>query len=194
MHRFSKGEAIRFGWEVATGNLGLFIVALLIMGMISVFPVFFDSWVAGVVSGLLEVVVGIGLMKMCLRFVNGDRGELVDLFGTFPLMISYILASIALSVVTTIGFILLVVPGIIWSIRFQFFGWVIVDKDVGPMQAMQESWEMTRGSAWNLFLLWLLLAGINILGTMALVIGLLVTMPLSVLAMAHVYRQLERSA
>jgi len=193
MQRFSKGESIKFGWDVATGNLGLFVVALLIMCMISVFPVFFDSWVVGLVSGILEMVVSLGLMKMCLRFVDGDRGELVDLFATFSLLISYLIASILVGFVTTIGLILLIIPGIIWGIRFQFFGWVIVDKNVGPFEAMQESWEITRGSAWNLFLLWIMLAGINILGMMALLVGLLVTIPLTMLTIGYVYRQLGRS-
>jgi len=192
MQTFSKGESIRFGWDVATGNLGLFIVAFLIMFMISVFPVFFDSWVVAVVSSILEIVVSLGLMKMCLRFVDGDRGELVDLFATFSLLVSYLIASILVGLVTSVGFILLIVPGIIWGIRFQFFGWVIVDKNVGPFEAMQQSWEMTRGSAWNLFLLWLLLAGINILGLIALAVGLLVTIPLTMLTVGHVYRQLGR--
>jgi len=192
MQTFSKGESIRFGWDVATGNLGLFIVAFLIMFMISVFPVFFDSWVVAVVSSILEIVVSLGLMKMCLRFVDGDRGELVDLFATFSLLVSYLIASILVGLVTSVGFILLIVPGIIWGIRFQFFGWVIVDKNVGPFEAMQQSWEMTRGSAWNLFLLWLLLAGINILGLIALAVGLLVTIPRTMLTVGHVYRQLGR--
>ncbi len=46
------------------------------------------------------------------------------------------------------------------------------------------------GSFWNLFLLGLLLAGINLLGTMALIIGLLVTIPLSIVAV-DAYRCLE---
>ena len=96
--------------------------------------------------------------------------------------------------VVTIGFLLLILPGIYLSVRWYLFPWVLVDKGVGPFEALRQSWEMTRGSFWNLFLLGFLLCVINILGTMALLIGLLVTIPLSIVAVGHVYRQLERAA
>jgi uncharacterized membrane protein len=193
MKMFSKGEAIRFGWSTVTANLGLALVAMLIVVMINIFPVYTDSVVVALVSAFFTMVVALGVMRMALRFVDGERGELVDLFAKIPLIVPYLVASIVVGIVTTIGFILLIVPGIYWGLRLQFFGWVIVDKEVGPFEAMQESWEMTRGAAWQLFLLWLVLFFVNILGCVALGIGLLVTIPLSVVAMGHVYRSLESS-
>lgn len=90
-----------------------------------------------------------------------------------------------------VGFCLLVIPGIYWSIRLYMFPWVLVDKDVGPFEAMRQSWEMTRGSCWNFFLLALLLGAVNILGMIALLFGLLITVPLSIVAIGYVYRRLE---
>jgi uncharacterized membrane protein len=58
---------------------------------------------------------------------------------------------------------------------------------------MRLSWEMTRGSCWNLFVFSLLLGVINILGMIALFIGLLITVPLSVVAIGYVYRRLEEA-
>jgi uncharacterized membrane protein len=130
---------------------------------------------------------------MSLRFVDDERGELVDLFAKIPLIIPYLIASIVVAVIVMVGFILLIIPGIYLALRLQFFGWAIVDKDLGPFAAIQESWEMTQGSAWNLFLLWWLLLFVNVAGMLALGIGLLVTSPLTLVAMAYVYRKLERS-
>jgi len=192
MKMFSKGEAIRFGWATVMANLGLAIVAMLIVCMINVFPVFTESVVVALVSAFFTMVVALGVMRIALRFVDGDRGELVDLFAKIPLIIPYLIASIVVGIVTTVGFILLIIPGIYWGLRLQFFGWVIVDKEVGPFEAVNESWEITRGSAWQLFLLWWVLFFVNVLGFMALGIGLLVTVPLSLVAMGYVYRTLER--
>jgi uncharacterized membrane protein len=69
---------------------------------------------------------------------------------------------------------------------------VIVDKEVGPFEAVNESWQITRGSAWQLFLLCWVLFFVNVLGFIALGIGLLVTVPLSLVTMGYVYRTLER--
>jgi uncharacterized membrane protein len=193
MKLFSKGEAIKFGWTTVIGNLGLFIVAILIVWLMSAFPAIFDSWIVYLVSWLFAMVVTLGVMRMSLRFVDDERGELVDLFAKIPLIIPYLIASIVVAVIVMVGFILLIIPGIYLALRLQFFGWAIVDKDLGPFAAIQESWEMTQGSAWNLFLLWWLLLFVNVAGMLALGIGLLVTSPLTLVAMAYVYRKLERS-
>jgi uncharacterized membrane protein len=191
---FSIGEAIRFAWSTVIANLGLFIVAILIVIAISMFPVIFESWVAVVVSWLLGLVVSLGIMRMCLKFVDGDRGELIDLFETIPFIASYLIASIVVSIVVMIGFILLIIPGILLGVRLQLYGWSVIDKQAGPFTAIQDSWDITRGSFWMLVGFWFVLAGINLLGMLALGIGLLVTAPMSLLATAHVYRQLDRAA
>ncbi len=193
MKLFSKREAIGFGWTTVIGNLGLALVAMFIVVLINVFPVYTESAVVAFVSAIFTMVVALGVMRMALRFVDGDRGELADLFAQIPLIIPYFIASIVVGIITTTGFVLLIIPGIYWGLRFQFFGWVIVDKEVGPLEAMQESWEITRGSAGNLFLFALLLFAVNLLGLLALGIGLIITVPLSLVATGYVYRTLERT-
>ena len=190
---FSIGEAVRFGWSTATSNLGLFIAAILIVVAISFFPLLFDSPVAAVVSWVLGMAVTLGIMRMSLKFVDGERGELIDLFETIPFIASYLIASIVVGIVVTVGFILLVIPGIYWGARLQFYCWAIIDRRTGPFVSMQESWEITRGAVLKLIGFWFALAGINILGFLALGIGLLLTAPLSLVATAHVYRQLGGS-
>jgi hypothetical protein len=194
VRRFSKGDAIKFGWETTTGNLGLLILALMIIVAIGVMPaVVSDSWVVATVAWVFDMAVGMGILRMTLRFVDGEKGELVDLFSTIPLIFKYLVASIVVGFVVTVGFCLLILPGIYWSVRLYMFPWVLVDKDVGPFEALRQSWEMTRGSFWNLILLGVLLCGINILGTIALLLGLLVTIPLSVVAVGYAYRRMEEA-
>jgi uncharacterized membrane protein len=192
MKVFSKGEAIKFGWTTVIGNLGLFVVAILIVWLMSAFPAIWDSWIVYLISWLFAMVVTLGIMRLSLRFVDQERGELVDLFAKLPLVIPYLIASIVVAVIVMIGFILLIIPGIYLALRLQFFGWAIVDKEVGPFEAIQESWAITEGSAWNLFLLWWLLFFVNVAGMLALGIGLLITTPLTLVAMGYVYRQMER--
>jgi uncharacterized membrane protein len=190
--RFYIGDAIKFSWSTVISNLGLFIVALLIVCAISMLPVLFESFVAGIVSWVLGMVVTLGIMRMSLKFVDGGRGELINLFENIPLIMSYLLASIVVGIVAMLGFILLIIPGIIFSVRLQLYGWAIVDRELGPFNSISESWEITRGAFWKLIGLWFVLAGINILGLLAIGIGLLITIPMSIVASAHVYRQLAR--
>jgi uncharacterized membrane protein len=71
-----------------------------------------------------------------------------------------------------------------------FVPYIVIDRGLGPIEAMKESWRVTKGHKWQLFLLFLALIGLNILGAIALIVGLLVTIPITMLAAAHAYRTL----
>ena len=64
----------------------------------------------------------------------------------------------------------------------------------GPIDAMGESNRITRGHKWQLFGFVLLLLLINLLGLLALVVGILVSIPVSTLAFMHAYRVLGGKA
>ena len=74
----------------------------------------------------------------------------------------------------------------------QFYKFLIVDKgDIGPIESLKESWKMTKGYAWNLFLFLILIALLNILGVILFGVGLFVTIPISLLSYAILYRKLH---
>jgi uncharacterized membrane protein len=86
--------------------------------------------------------------------------------------------------------LLLIIPGIFFGIRLKYATYLVIDKNLGPLEAIKGSWKITRGNVWNLFFLSILLGLINLLGLLCLVIGLFITVPLSMLATAFVYRKL----
>ena len=79
---------------------------------------------------------------------------------------------------------------VILAMGLMFVPYLVIDRGLGPIEAMKESWRVTKGHKWQLFFLFLALIGLNILGAIALIIGLLVTVPISMLAAAHAYRTL----
>lgn len=90
-----------------------------------------------------------------------------------------------------VGFLLLIVPGIIFALMFLFTTFIVIDRQLGPIEAMKESNRITRGHKWRLLGLLLLLTLINILGLMALGLGLLISIPVSSLAFTYAYRTLS---
>jgi uncharacterized membrane protein len=72
-----------------------------------------------------------------------------------------------------------------------FFDYLIVDKNSRIIESLKKSWEITKGSTWNLFLLYLLLGLINLLGIFALIVGLFWSIPTTMIAEAFVYRKLS---
>jgi len=131
-----------------------------------------------------------GVNQIALRFCDGEKGEFADLFSCFPLFFKYLFGSILYRLIVLGGIILLIIPGIIWAIKFQFFSYFIVDKGLGPIESLKRSSAITRGAKWDLFLFGLLLGLINLLGAICLFIGLFATVPTAMVAMAFVYRKL----
>jgi uncharacterized membrane protein len=76
------------------------------------------------------------------------------------------------------------------AIKFRFYRYFIIDQRLGPIEALKRSYEITAGSEWELFLFYLLIIGVNLLGALACGIGLLATVPASMVAEAFVYRKL----
>jgi len=199
--KFSKSEAIKFGLDITKKNLKFFIVVSLIFFIISFLPNFIltltEPGSLNVVLMVLlfsllflSLIVELGFLKIALNFYDNEKSKISDIFLTYPLFLKYLGGLILYSLIVLLGLILLVIPGIIWSIKFQFFPCFIVDKKIGPLEALKRSSKITRGSKWNLFLFGLLVMLINLAGTLFFIVGLLFTIPVTMLAYIFVYRKL----
>lgn len=197
---FSKREAISFGFKTSKKNiaffLGIFAIWILIQIVSSGISESLDANRSGFLSFLFSVlmwvvntIISMGIIVITLKFVDNKKPKLKDIFYTKSIF-NFIIASIIRGVIGVIGFALFIIPGIIFSIKLQFAGYLIVDKGMGAVESIKKSWKMTKGVKWNLFLLGLLLCLINLLGVLCLVIGLFVTIPLTMVAEAYVYRKL----
>jgi uncharacterized membrane protein len=197
---FSITEAIRFGWDILKGNTGFFIGLLIVAFLIQTLPRIIGDFVIKdfplisiilyLASSVLNIVVQLGLLKISLKFCDGIKGEFDDLLSTFNLLISYSAASILYGLIVLGGLILFIVPGIIWGIKFSLYPYFIVDKGIGPVEAIKASGRATEGEKLNLFVFGIVLGLINFAGALFILIGLFITIPISMVAYAHVYRAL----
>jgi len=198
---FSSGDALRFGWAKMKANLKPF----LIIGAVGAFLALLNGALtrpeSPAIARLLSIVVQIlqtGVMlayvRSALRACDGKPVEVSrapDLLADF---FTYLLASILVGLIVAAGFVLLIVPGIIWGLKFGFAGFLVVDRKLDPIEALRESNRLTMGAKWQLLAFALLVFGINLVGAIALGIGLLVTIPTTVIGAAYVFRQLQARA
>lgn len=204
MSKFSKKEAIQFGWGTAIKNLRFFILLVVVyIGVQIVFSVLnsifknasFVLFIVKLISWFVGVVVSIGLIKIALSFVSGTKAKIEDLFSgykNYGLVFNYFLGSLITGIIIIGGLILLILPGIYFAVKLQFVTYFIVDKKQDFVTAIKSSWNVTRGEFWNLFLLGFLLFGIFMLGVVALVLGLFIAIPTMLLVHAYVYRKLSK--
>ena len=202
--KFSISEAIHFGWNTMKSNLGFFIGLLIFVFLFTSLSsiIAAKATEANIFLGIffyiadfsLSIIISIGLVKIALRFCDNEKGRFADLFSQYPLFPQYLVGSILYGLIVFAGTILLIIPGIIWGIQFCFYDYFIVDKGLGPIEALKRSSAITRGVKWDLFVFFLVLSGINLLGALCLLIGLFVTIPTTMVALAFVYRKLMAQA
>jgi uncharacterized membrane protein len=94
-------------------------------------------------------------------------------------------------VYVVVGLLLLIVPGVIWGITYSFALFGVVDKQMSVKDALAFSKKITEGKKWALFVFGLVLLGINVLGVLCLGVGIIVSVPLSLLMTAIVYDELQ---
>ena len=144
------------------------------------------------VNWLIGIVVTLGLTKTILLLVDRQEKNIKNLYlYTLSLFIPFLLASLLYSLIVIGGTLLLIVPGIILALTFQFYSYLIVDQNLAPKQALKQSGILTKGHKLQLFWLMLLIGLMNIVGAIAFLVGLLFTVPMSLLIMTYTYRHLN---
>jgi len=199
---FSIQYALSQSWKICSGRLGLLIMA----GLLSFGIGFALELVAGIClehekllfTGLLlyifakaaEAILCLGLIRICLDLCAFTDTRLSRLFSCVHLIFRYFFSSVLFYVALLIGFMLLFVPGVIVAARLSLYPFLIVERDSGPIAALEESWELTAGATLRLILLQLALLLIVLAGALFFLVGLLISIPLAFLAQAFVYRTL----
>ena len=203
MNTFSASGAIKFAWDTFKKRTWFFIGMTVVIGII--------SWIIGAVVGAItsssgsvsvaivafllnlsfSALLNMGVIAYALKAHDTpERAEIQDLWHP-QVFWPYLIATLLVFLCVALGFVLLIVPGIIVGLMFMFTPYLVVDRNLSAIEAMKESRRITEGSKWKLFELGVALFLLNLVGAIALLVGLLVTIPVSMLAIVHAYRQLE---
>lgn len=204
MHTLSVGDSIRFAWATFKKRpwffVGIAAFIVLVSGIISRLTPSQDSAafmlvaIGFFISAVINVFLKMGTINLLLKAHDApSSARFGDLWAPDQFW-NYVGAAIISGVIIVIGFILLIVPGIYFALRFLFVPYLVVDRKLSPMDALKESSRITKGQKGALLLLLLALLALNILGAIALVVGLLVTIPMTMLSIVHAYRTLEHRA
>ncbi len=227
---FSIKKELVWGWNALRANLSIlmtiFIAFIIIHGILGYLAALASTKhigltiAVGLVQYIVSAILTLGLIKIALKICDEAIPDTGDLFSSYPLVINYIIASILYGLMVIVGLIFLIVPGIYLAIKHQFYTYLIVDKGMGPIEAIKESGRITKGALWNLLgfviIVTLLGAGGWIVGlglmmalgmgssgsTGAWIVIAIIVLALIVyfvalsltawLAIAHIYRTLER--
>lgn len=113
------------------------------------------------INSLIQQFVGLylslGLYRCCLKMLSGRPVEISMLFGEGRLLLRAFGATLLMALAMTVGFLLLIVPGIYLALRFSQVIPAIVDRDMSILEAIEYSAKITKGNLLMLFVLWIVI-------------------------------------
>lgn len=202
------GAAVSHGWNGFTQNIAPWIIAMLIVaaagavayvfGFVVLLGLasrggFFMSLIGyGLFVGLILVVslvTSYGLYNGALQASRGETPTLQTMwdmakFGNFAITV------VLVGVITTIGFMLCWIPGIIAMFLLFLAPWLAIDQGLAPVDAMKASYERITKNFGGFFILWIVTMLVYYAGVIICGIGVLVSAPVALMTFAYGYRQL----
>jgi uncharacterized membrane protein len=136
------------------------------------------------------VVIG-GLYCYFLRRIRNQPATLNDAFTGFALaFVPLMLASLVSSLLTVVGFLCCIIPGIYLTVAWAFTFPLVMDKRLEFWPAMELSRKVVNRVWWGVFGFLILTFLINLLGFLLLCVGVFFTSAVTMAASAYAYESI----
>lgn len=192
--RVSPTGAVSAGWQMFKNNPVPWLLITLASGVVSGFVSAFSTDESGAVmfiAQLLSFVVGLlfqaFIVRGALLEVDGHRPSFGDFFKLHNFG-WFVVAAILVGIATFVGVFLLIVGAFVVAFFLYWTQYFVVDRNMTATDAIVSSFRAVKSDAGNLLALALLNVLIIIAGTLALLVGLFVAIPVTTLASVYAYR------
>ena len=183
------GGYLKTGWglfmQYPGGFAGFCLLTLVIQVALRAVP-----FVGPVAALAVTSPLFMGNFIVCAKLLQGQAPEFRDFFAGFQYFLPLLLLSLVAGLFIGIGTILLLIPGIYLAVAYMFASYLVVDRRLDFWPAMELSRHTVNPHWFGYFALMLLVVLLNLGGAIALVVGLLVTIPLSFCTVTAAYADL----
>lgn len=141
-------------------------------------PNYLNQLIVTILSYPVLMPLMTGIMMLAIKYARDEQLEFKSMFEYYHLTGKLALAAILIYVMSLIGFMLLILPGVYLSIAYVFTLPLIADKGMEVWEAMELSRKTVTKHWFKVFFVMLLLSIIMGLGLLAFGIGLIWAVPL----------------
>lgn len=194
------GSSLTYSWNILWDKfITLFLIGLIIivaqMPMSAAHghdPSGFAETIFGVFSFLFMIFIvypfKISADYLYLKAIRKVDFEVKEIFDVFKNYLNVVLASLLSIAIVAIGFIFFLIPGIIFACRLAFVPYLVMDKKLDAVKAVEESWRLTRGYGWRIFWMYIVSFFLIIAGIIVLFFGVIIALMWIKLAFAGLYQ------
>jgi len=207
---YSPTAAVGWGWKKFTENWGVLVLTGLALFAIQAFFSILQQavgtsdsdgfgfgpqlngagWVLQIVGWVVSTLVAAGVVRACLGVTAGETFDFGKVFSADKIG-PILIAAIVTGILTVIGLVLCILPGLVVIFFAQYVNYFIIDKDQSAVDAIKSSVSFVGNNLGPTLLYFLLSIVVAIAGALACLVGLLVALPVIFLGQAYTYRKLS---
>ncbi len=155
-----------------------------------------DDASLGFLINLVSIFIGgilyLGFVNVSFKVLNNQYFTISDLLNRTDLLLTYIITYLLFCISIFFGIILLIIPGIILSIKLSQYTYIIVDEEnISGIDTLKRSWNITKGHALDLIVFFIFT---SIIFCIAIIftcgIGIFAVIPVTMIAGALFYKEL----
>jgi|GEM_PF-5738688 len=143
---------------------------------------------------VLTSYVAVGILRGLIDVARGEPLEVQRLVKVSALTWAQMVAlQFILFIAFTLGYLLLLIPGVILTLGMTVSGVVLVDEDTDALQAMSTSWEMMRGAKLQMFKINACMSILTFGGMLLCLVGMIPVIMVWALVPVVVYEHLRQT-
>ncbi len=144
-------------------------------------------WIHQIAGQLMSAFLVLGISAVYLNLLRGRPADISDLFSQGSKVLKCFLCTLLYGLILLPAFLLLIVPGVWLSLRLSMYALAIVEKDLGPIEALKYSFRLTRSSALPLLGIGFVSFWILMAGAICCLVGLLWAIPIVGIAWTYAF-------
>ncbi len=187
------GKYLGEGWEIFKKNIGGFVgftVITLLIGVLTGFLPDNAKPLGNIASVVLAGPLNAGLFIVAFKLLKQRPTTFGDFFLGFNNFLQFFIANLLMGILVVAASFLLLLPGIYLGVAYSFTTALIVDRKFDFWEAMETSRKVITKRWFSFFGFVIVLVLINLVGLALAGVGLLLTLPLTVCAIAAAYQDI----
>lgn len=218
-HNFTQKEVFKSSWAQVKENawylFTVFFFAMVLMNALS------HTGIAQLLTGAVISISLITISLIIASGGRPSYEDLLKHFRNYKVPLTYALATLVYILNALVGFgatvallgtlatakvygiqsgmngiflicALFILTSIYFAIRLQFYKFIVIEhENITALGALKKSLQITRGGFWKVTFFMITIILLNILGALFFGVGLILTVPVSLIAYAHVYKKIS---
>ena len=201
------GGCFQEGWNVLKKHFLILFLAVILAALLDI-PIGYKQYLENV-EGSFSIGISIfnfigfiyyimiitpfnyGFDWIYLKAARNKEPQFEEILSGFKKYLVVILSHLLVIGITGFGFVLLIIPGIYFLCKLVFVPYLVMDKNIDPIQAIKLSFYLSKGYFWTILGMGILSFFVIILGLICLIVGVFVSILWIHSAFAVLYKAVE---